>query len=121
MEPLRICVTNTAQINNPTEKRYDERCSCEAIVKWSRFNQSIQFDAKILNFSRSGIYLEVEQAIKPETIIIVRLEILLSGTWGSLDKGWLRTITFGKVKWCKDLIRNGAEFYGIGVQYYDAD
>ena len=57
MEPLKIFVTDTAQINDHMEKRYDERCSCEAIAKWSRFNETMRFfDAKILNFSRSGIY-----------------------------------------------------------------
>jgi hypothetical protein len=121
MEPLERCVTDTAQINNQTEKRYDERCSCEAIVKWSHFNESMQFDAKILNFSRSGIYLEADQALKPGTTVFIRLEILLSGTWGSSDQGWLRTVMLGQVKWCKELVRNDAECYGIGVRYYDAE
>jgi hypothetical protein len=121
MESLKICVTDTAQINNHTEKRYYERCSCEAIAKWSRFNETMLFDARILNFSRSGIYLEAEQPVKPETIIIVRLEILLSGTWGSSDHGSLRTISIGQVKWCKDLVRNGVDYYGTGVRYYSAE
>jgi hypothetical protein len=51
------------------------------------FNETMQFDAKILNYSRSGIYLEAGQAIKPETTVFIRLEILLSGSWGSSDHG----------------------------------
>ena len=101
-----------------TEKRDDERCSCEAIIKWSYFNENTHFDAKILNFSRRGIYLMAEQAIKPGTTIFVRLEILLSDTWGSSNHGWLRTISLGEVKWCKALAINGADHYGIGVRYY---
>ena len=121
MEPLKICVTDTAQINNHTEKRYDERCSCEAIARWSRFNETMQFDAKILNFSRSGIYIEADQAINPETTVFVRLEILLSGTWGSSDYGCLHTISIGKVKWCRELDSNSDGSYGIGVRYYHAE
>ena len=121
MEPFKICVTDTAQISNHTQTRCDERYGCEAIVKMSHFNETMQFDAKILNFSRSGIYLEADQAIRPGTTVLVRLEILISGTWGSPDHGWLRTISMGEVKWCKELIRNDAEFYGIGVRYYDAE
>jgi hypothetical protein len=34
MKPLRMGVVGKGQINNHTEKRYDERCSWEAIVKW---------------------------------------------------------------------------------------
>jgi hypothetical protein len=116
MEPLKICVTDAAQINNHTEKRYDQRSSCEAIAKWSRFNETMHFfDAKILNFSRSGIYLEADQAVKSETTVFIRLEILLSGNWGSSDNGWLRTIALGKVKWCRELDRNSDTYYGIGV------
>jgi hypothetical protein len=121
MEPLEICVAGTRQMNNHTETRTDERCDCEAIVKWSRFNETMQFDARIVNFSRSGIYLETYQAIKLGTTILVKLEILLSGAWGSSDHGWLRTISMGEVKWCKELIRNDAELYGIGIRYYDAE
>ena len=109
-------------MNNHTETRYDERCGCEAIVKWSYFSEYMQhFDAKILNFSRSGIYLMADQAIKPGTTIFVRLEILLSGTWGSSDHGWLRTIRIGEVKWCRELAINGSDYYGIGVRYYNAE
>ena len=120
MEPLKKCVTDTAQINNHMEKRYDERCGCEAIVKWSNFNGYMEFDAKIINFSRSGIYIEADRAIKPGTTILVKLEILLSGTWGSSAHGWLHTISIGEVKWCKELVGNNTEYYGIGVRYYDA-
>lgn len=121
MEPLKICLTDTAQINNHMETRCDERCCCEAIVKWSHFNETMQFDAKILNFSRSGIYLEADQALKPGTTVFIRLEILLSGTWGSSYHGWLRTVTLGQVKWCKELDRNGPKYYGIGVRYHSAE
>jgi hypothetical protein len=121
MKPLRMGVAGKGQINNHTEKRYDERCSCEAIAKWSRFNETMQFDAKILNYSRSGIYLEAGQAIKPETTVFIRLEILLSGSWGSSDRGWLRTFALGKVKWCRELERNSDTYFGIGVQYYSAE
>jgi len=108
-------------MNNHTEKRYDERCGCEAIIKWSYFSEYMHFDAKILNFSRSGIYLIADQDIKPGTTIFVRLEILLSGTWGSSGHGWLRTISIGEVKWCKEMATNGADYYGIGVRYYNAE
>ena len=118
MEPLQICVAGTSQMKNHTETRYDERCGCEAIVKWSYFNGHMQFDAKIVNFSRSGIYIETDQAINPGTTILVKLEILLSGTWGSSDHGWLHTISIGEVKWCKELAKNRVDYYGIGVRYH---
>ena len=108
METLKIGVTGARQINNRTETRCDERCGYEAIVKWSYFNENTQFDAKITNFSRSGIYIEANRAIKPGTTIVVRLEILLSRTWGSLVSGWLRSISLGEVKWCRGLDKNGA-------------
>ena len=62
-----------------------------------------------------------DQAIKPGTTIFVRLDILLSGTWGSSGQGWLRTISVGEVKWCKELAINGSNYFGIGVRYYNAE
>ena len=121
MEPLITGVIGEGRTNYHTETRCDERCGCEAIVKWSYFNENIQFDAKIINFSRSGLYMESDQAIKPGATIVVRLEILLSRTWGSSDFGWLRSISLGEVKWCSELNITGGVFYGIGVQYYHAD
>jgi hypothetical protein len=106
-------------MNTRTEKRYDERLSCDAIITWSYFNQTNHFAGRILNFSRSGIYLMADQAIKPGTTIFVRLEILLSDTWGSSNHGWLHTISIGEVKWCEEFAKNGADYYGIGVRYYN--
>ena len=121
MEPLRTGVTGEGRINFHTEKRYDQRYGCEAIVKWSYFNENKQFDAKIINFSRTGIFIEADQAIKPGATIFVRLEILLSETWGSSDHGWLRTISLGEVKWCKELTKDSVDYYGIGISYYSAE
>ena len=40
------------------EKRNTIRHKCEASIDWSYFNQGVYHEAKLLNFSKGGLYLE---------------------------------------------------------------
>lgn len=99
------------------ERRMEERYNCEAKIKWSYFNKSSFYDAKILNFSRNGIYFETPHEIKPEATILIRLETLLSKNMGLNDHECLRTVTLGDVKWCNEFFADDVSYFGVGVRH----
>jgi hypothetical protein len=102
---------------NMTEKRDDARHACEAIIKWSYFNKDKYFRAKLLNFSRGGVYFETAEEIKAGATIYMQLEIVVSSRINSLDYDCLRYVSLGEVKWCIDLSKNDQSQYGVGVRY----
>lgn len=99
------------------EKRMDERYECEALIKWSYFNQDRCFDAKILNFSRNGFYFETSHAIKSKTYIFTRLETLFTKNMKLIEQECLRTVSLGEVKWCHELSKDDLGYYGVGIRH----
>ena len=107
----KALVTDTRRM----EKRYD----CEAKIKWSYFNKGNFYDAKILNFSRNGIYIETPHEIKPRTTILIRAETLLSKNMRSDESLLLRTVFLADVKWCNESSKDGGSNFGVGVRHFD--
>ena len=106
------------------DKRTDKRYVCNAEIAWSRFNrmeldygQESLYRAKVLNCSVSGLYFESKYPLKPGNTILFRTEI--SGCGVSNLEGYecLRTISLAEVKWCRDLVKNGELYFGIGAKY----
>ena len=62
------------------EKRQALRHDCVAIIEWSLMSQSSACEARILNFSGTGIYLETGHELKPGTTVWIRVDQRLSGT-----------------------------------------
>ena len=100
-----------------TEKRRSVRHKCEAFLKWSFFNKEIYFDAKLLNFSESGVYFETGHDLKPGTTIFMKMEIDSLINFKFLDHDGPRSVSMGEVKWRIDLSGNDQSYYGVGVRY----
>ena len=107
-----------------TDKRIDERHACNAEITWTLFNrmelnygQEALYRARVLNCSVSGLYFESHYPLKPGITILFRTEI--SGYGDSSPEGYecLRTISLAEVKWCRDLVKNGELYFGIGAKY----
>jgi len=112
------------QMIKDTEKRIDRRYDCDAKIKWTHFNrttfnygQEIFYRARVLNFSKSGLYFETTDSLKPGTILLFRLEASRCGASDSEDYECLRTISLVEIKWCQDLHQNGESYFGIGASY----
>jgi len=99
------------------EKRMCERYNCEALIKWSYFNQDRFFDAEIFNFSRNGFYFETSYEIRPKTTIFIRLEAFFLKKMKLTEQECLRTVSLGEVKWCHELSKDNLSYYGVGVRY----
>jgi hypothetical protein len=112
------------QLIKTTEKRIERRQACEAMIKWTQFNriafnygQEIYYHAKVLNFSKSGLYFETEYPLKPGMTILFRIEVSCCKASNLEDCECLRTISLADVKWCRDLVKNGESYFGIGARY----
>ena len=99
------------------EKRGNVRHNCEANIKWSYFNQEIIFDAKLLNFSKSGVYFETAHDLKPGVTIFLNMIIVSSSKLNCLDQERPRLVSLGEVKWRNDLSGSDQPYYGVGVRY----
>ena len=100
-----------------TEKRRHVRHKCEAIVEWSYFNKEIYFDAKLLNFSESGVYFETAHDLKPGGTIFLKMKMVSSSKINSLVHERPRSVSLGEVKWRIDLSGSGKSCYGVGVRF----
>ena len=100
------------------KRRTEERYNCEAKIKWSYFNKSSFSDAKILNFSRNGIYFETPHEIKPGRTVLIRLETLLSKNMRPDESLSLRTVSLADVKWCNESSIDGVSNFRVGVRLF---
>ena len=100
-----------------TEKRGHERHDCEAIVEWSYFNKNQFFDAKLRNFSKSGVYFETGHDLKPGATIFLKMIFVSSSEINSLDHEHPRLVSLGEVKWRIDLSGSDQPYYGVGVRF----
>ena len=86
-----------------TDKRGDVRHKCEAFLKWSFFNKEIYFDAKLLNFSKDGVYFETGHDLKTGATSFLKMNMVSSSKINSLDPEHPRSVSLGEVKWRIDL------------------
>ena len=100
-----------------TEKRRQVRHKCEADIEWSYFNRTVNFDAKLLNFSEGGIYFETGHDLKPGATIFLKMDMVSSNNIHPLDPERPRSVSLGEVKWCVDLSGSDQSNYGVGVGY----
>ena len=99
------------------EKRRQARHNCEAVIRWSLFNQTIFFDATLLNFSESGVYFETAHDLKPGTAIFLDMKMVTPGRINFLEYKQPRLISLGEVKWCANLSGEVQSNFGVGVGY----
>lgn len=112
-------VTADKALTEHAEKRGYERYNCEAPIKWSYFNQNRFFDAKILNFSRNGLYFETSYEIGPKATIFIRLQTLVTKNASITEKEYLRTVSIGEVRWCHEISKDDINYYAVGVRHSD--
>ena len=101
------------------EKRTDKRHRCEASIAWGYFNQKKLFNAKMLNYSKDGMYFESDVFFKEGANIFFQLNECLFETSGPEHSEGLRTVSLAEVKWWKDIGGAGDNHFGVGVKYVE--
>ena len=100
-----------------TEKRRHVRHRCEAVIKWSYFNQEVYFNARLINFSDDGVYFEADRELKPGVSIFLDMKTISSTMVRSKDHQRPRSVSLGEVQWCIDLSERHQARYGVGVRF----
>jgi hypothetical protein len=101
------------------EKRIDRRHRCEASIAWGCFNDKKTFRAKMLNYSKDGMYFESEVNLKEGANIYFQMNDFM---FDASDPGryeGLRSVSLARVKWCKDIGGKKVNHFGFGVKYVE--
>ena len=108
---------NSAHQIQPSDKRKEVRHKCDALIDCSHFNRETHFEARLLNFSKGGVYLETDYDLKPGCTILLKLLRVSSSGLQSSENDYPRSVSLGEVKWRTDLIKGDRVYYGVGVRY----
>jgi hypothetical protein len=101
------------------EKRTDKRRKCKASIAWGCFNKNKMFNAKMLNFSKDGMYFESNVFFKEGANIYFQMnDCLLDASDPEFFEG-LRTISLARVKWWKNIGDEDDHHFGVGVKYVE--
>lgn len=91
-------------------KRENQRISYEAPVTIEAENNGDPYSGRMYNYSRDGMYFELDAPLRPET----EINIMVKNN-GDLN---FKSPCRARVKWCEEI--HGAVVlynYGVGVQY----
>jgi len=100
-----------------SEKRSEDRQNCDAEVEWAYFNKADFFNARLLNFSGGGSYIECAQSLIPGATILIRLQARDPSNEDAPVCN-MRTTALGEVKWCRELRAEPPHRFGVGVRYH---
>ena len=113
-------VQRKMKMTDQKEKRKCDRYDLEARVTWSYFNTTHCFNAKLLNYSESGLCFESESKLRPGASIFIRLDRLLTQHSGHKLHEGFRTVTLAESRWCREISASGSYKYLIGIKYYES-
>ena len=100
------------------EKRADNRHNCEAFIICNYFNKEKLFNAKMLNYSKNGMYFESDSFFKEGTTILFKMQSCLFGASDPELCEGLRTASLAEVRWWEEISNDDYSHFGIGVKYY---
>jgi len=101
------------------EKRTDKRHRCEASIALSCFNKEKMSRAKMLNYSKDGMYFESEVLLKEGANIYFQMNDCQFDSSDPERYDGLRTVSVARVKWSKDIGGERAKHFGFGVKYME--
>ncbi len=99
------------------EQRKYVRQTCKADIEWSYFNTAKYFDAKLLNFSRGGVYIETAYDIALGATILIRLGNVHSVNGESVNHAYPKLVSLGEVAWHRKISEQHNKYFGAGVRY----
>ena len=103
-------------MNATIERRTADRHPCDCQASWSYFNREGAATGRILNFSRSGSYLEIDQPMIPGATVLIR--ILACSAPAAAHPDALPLTAMAEVKWCREIERPTVSRHGAGVRYH---
>ena len=101
--------------NNRSQPRY----KCAATMEWAYLNKIDRSDCILMNYSRSGGYIESAVAPVTGSTIFMRLKQCKLKNAICPNRERLRTATLARVEWCKVIPGEQKIAYGVGLQFFD--
>jgi hypothetical protein len=98
----------------PYQRAY-ERYHYEAPIKYSYYDTEESYDGKMYNYSIGGMYFESNSYLKPGSSIQIKMLNYSPGRSGPERYQTYRA----EVRWCREMARSDASYYGIGAKYYE--
>lgn len=101
------------------ENRREPRNRCNAIMEWAYFNKIERFEGTLLNYNKSGGYLE--STIEPfvGSTIFMRLKPCNDKNSIFLNRDHVRTATLARVEWCSHTSGKQPTSYAVGVKFFE--
>ena len=100
-----------------SDKRAFERRNCNALIAFSYFNQTNNYDARVLNSGTGGMCFQSDFFLQPGATVCIRVkEYPCSDSLKDSADG-LRCMSLAEVKWCNELPEAESAAYGVGVKY----
>ncbi len=92
------------------DQRYTERYNCEAPVVIENCQTGEHFDGSMYNYSRGGMYVELDYPLMPGTEVRILIE--------NAKKTNLSESCHAEIVWCKEIPGAVVLYdYAIGVRY----
>jgi len=106
------------ELGSSFEKRKTDRVPHEALVRFSAGGEEDYHQARMFNYSSTGMYLELNYP-PPKLGASLLIEVLDDSE--PLSSGWFeetppKTCYYAKVIWKKNLTQSKAQ-YGVGLRY----
>lgn len=100
------------------EKRICARHDLEASISFSHFNGDKTFNARMVNCSAGGMYLESNALFKEGTNILLKMKSCCFDNANPEILEVVRSISLAEVKWFKAIKDKDDLRFGIGVKFY---
>jgi len=104
-------------MNATIERRDSDRHPCDCEARWSYFNKEGAAAGRILNFSRNGSYLEIDQPMIPGATVLIRVVQCASSPAAAYPEA-LPLNAVAEVKWCREIDPRATSRHGVGVRYH---
>ncbi|MDM8543995.1 PilZ domain-containing protein [Desulfococcaceae bacterium HSG7] len=98
-------------------KSAHSRYKCEAAITVRQLNDEKTFVAKMLNFSKAGMYFEADSFFKKGSIIYTRMTDGLVIHSDSKPDEKPDKARLAEVRWYKKIVKDNHSRYGVGVKY----
>ncbi|HIJ57039.1 MAG TPA: hypothetical protein HPQ03_13080 [Deltaproteobacteria bacterium] len=101
------------------EKRSSERHRDKSSVTVAYFNTETYHPARSLNYSKDGVYIELDFSLKPGTDVFIRRDRTPQPDMDCALREGYRSVSVANVKWCKEIKDFNRACYGVGAKYYN--
>ncbi len=106
-------------MTNAQEKRRTRRHTVETPILCSYFNMPVSASARIVNFSRDGMYFVSDMGFHPGAAVLIRARSDSPHQKMPENIEGLRQTTLAEVRWCRQVSEKPSH-YQVGVKYYES-